>query len=68
MIPHRITSLLLFLAFIIYLFRFLQIFVDMGGPRASSGLEVYVVDFEEMLLSNTADYYSRESAKCVARQ
>jgi len=37
------------------------IFVEMGGSRNS--LEVYVTDFEEMLLSTTADYYSRESAK-----
>ena len=33
----------------------------MGGNRNS--LEVYVNDFEEMLLSTTADFYSRESAK-----
>merc|ERR1719197_1981285 len=38
-----------------------EIFVDMGGSRTS--LEVYVVDFEEMLLSSTADFYSRCSAK-----
>tara|TARA_B110001452_G_C15227376_1_gene425335 strand:- start:1697 stop:2398 length:702 start_codon:yes stop_codon:yes gene_type:complete len=31
------------------------IFVEMGGSRTS--LEVYVVDFEEMLLSSTADFY-----------
>jgi len=37
------------------------IFVEMGGSRTS--LEVYVVDFEEMLLSSTADFYSRCSAK-----
>ena len=29
----------------------------MGGSRTS--LEVYVVDFEEMLLSSTADFYRR---------
>ena len=33
------------------------IFVEMGGSRTS--LEVYVVDFEEMLLSSTADFYRR---------
>jgi len=38
-----------------------EIFVDMGGSRNS--LEVYMTDFEEMLLSTTADYYHRESAK-----
>eukprot|EP00316_Scyphosphaera_apsteinii_P011384 CAMPEP_0119338308 /NCGR_PEP_ID=MMETSP1333-20130426/95746_1 /TAXON_ID=418940 /ORGANISM="Scyphosphaera apsteinii, Strain RCC1455" /LENGTH=698 /DNA_ID=CAMNT_0007349543 /DNA_START=233 /DNA_END=2329 /DNA_ORIENTATION=- len=38
-----------------------EIFVEMGGSRNS--LEVYVTDFEEQLLSTTADYYSRESAK-----
>jgi cullin 1 len=38
-----------------------EIFVEMGGNRNS--LEVYVNDFEEMLLSTTADFYSRESAK-----
>jgi len=38
-----------------------EIFVEMGGSRNS--LEVYMTDFEEMLLSTTADYYSRESAK-----
>jgi len=38
-----------------------EIFVEMGGSRAS--LETYATDFEEMLLSTTADYYSRESAK-----
>ena len=32
-----------------------DIFVEMGGSRTS--LEVYVVDFEEMLLSSTADFY-----------
>merc|ERR1719199_346665 len=37
------------------------IFVEMGGSRTS--LEVYVVDFEEMLLSSTADFYSRCSSK-----
>jgi cullin 1 len=39
----------------------IEIFVEMGGSRAS--LETYATDFEEMLLSTTADYYSRESAK-----
>eukprot|EP00312_Isochrysidales_sp_CCMP1244_P042709 CAMPEP_0202751090 /NCGR_PEP_ID=MMETSP1388-20130828/11791_1 /ASSEMBLY_ACC=CAM_ASM_000864 /TAXON_ID=37098 /ORGANISM="Isochrysis sp, Strain CCMP1244" /LENGTH=840 /DNA_ID=CAMNT_0049418703 /DNA_START=402 /DNA_END=2924 /DNA_ORIENTATION=+ len=39
----------------------IDIFVEMGGSRAS--LETYATDFEEMLLSTTADYYSRESAK-----
>jgi len=38
-----------------------EIFVEMGGARSS--LEVYVSDFEEMLLTTTADFYSRESAK-----
>mmetsp|Transcript_19398 Transcript_19398/g.41007 ORF Transcript_19398/g.41007 Transcript_19398/m.41007 type:complete len:752 (+) Transcript_19398:221-2476(+) len=38
-----------------------EIFVEMGGSRNS--LEVYVTDFEEMLLSTTAEYYSRESVK-----
>lgn len=38
-----------------------QIFVDMGDARNS--LEVYVTDFEEILLSSTADFYSRESSK-----
>ena len=38
-----------------------EIFVEMGGSRNS--LEVYVSDFEDMLLSTTADFYSRESAK-----
>jgi len=38
-----------------------EIFVEMGSSRAS--LETYATDFEEMLLSTTADYYSRESAK-----
>jgi cullin 1 len=38
-----------------------EIFVDMGGARNS--LEVYVQDFEDMLLSTTADFYSRESSK-----
>jgi len=38
-----------------------EIFVDMGGARNS--LEVYVTDFEDMLLSTTADFYSRESSK-----
>lgn len=37
------------------------IFVEMGGQRNT--LEVYVQDFEEMLLSTTADFYSRESSK-----
>merc|ERR1719199_356074 len=37
------------------------IFVEMGGSRTSLG--VYVVDFEEMLLSSTADFYSRCSSK-----
>jgi len=37
------------------------IFVEMGGARNS--LEVYVNDFEELLLSTTADFYTRESAK-----
>jgi len=39
----------------------IEIFVDMGGQRNS--LEVYVQDFEDMLLSTTADFYSRESSK-----
>ena len=39
----------------------LDIFVEMGGSRNS--LEVYVTDFEDMLLSTTADFYSRESSK-----
>mmetsp|Transcript_22229 Transcript_22229/g.71840 ORF Transcript_22229/g.71840 Transcript_22229/m.71840 type:complete len:749 (-) Transcript_22229:395-2641(-) len=39
----------------------IEIFVEMGGSRAS--LDTYATDFEEMLLSSTADYYSRESAK-----
>jgi len=38
-----------------------EIFVEMGGTRSS--LEVYVSDFEEMLLTTTADFYSRESSK-----
>jgi len=38
-----------------------EIFVEMGGARNS--LEVYVTDFEEMLLSTSADFYSRESSK-----
>jgi len=38
-----------------------EIFVEMGGARNS--LEVYVTDFEDMLLSTTADFYSRESSK-----
>jgi len=38
-----------------------EIFVEMGGSRNS--LEVYVSDFEDMLLSTTADFYSRESSK-----
>jgi len=38
-----------------------EIFVEMGGSRNS--LEVYVTDFEDMLLSTTADFYSRESSK-----
>jgi len=37
------------------------IFVEMGGMRNS--LEVYQSEFEDMLLSTTADFYSRESAK-----
>ena len=37
------------------------IFVEMGGSRTS--LEVYVVDFEEMLLSSTADFYRRRPAR-----
>jgi len=37
------------------------IFVEMGGARNS--LEVYVTDFEDLLLSTTADFYTRESAK-----
>jgi len=41
--------------------KVVDIFVEMGGSRTS--LEVYVVDFEEMLLSSTADFYSRCSAK-----
>ena len=34
-------------------------------PRSSSSrpLQVYVTDFEEQLLTTTADFYSRESAK-----
>ena len=38
-----------------------EIFVEMGGARNS--LEVYVTDFEDMLLSTTADFYSRESSR-----
>jgi len=38
-----------------------EIFVEMGGQR--SNLEVYVSDFEEMLLTTSADFYSRESSK-----
>lgn len=38
-----------------------EIFVEMGGARNS--LEVYVTDFEDMLLSTSADFYSRESSK-----
>ncbi|KAL3922533.1 MAG: hypothetical protein SGPRY_004527 [Prymnesium sp.] len=38
-----------------------EIFVEMGDTRNS--LEVYVSDFEEMLLTTTADFYSRESTK-----
>ena len=38
-----------------------EIFVEMGSSR--TGLEVYVTDFEEQLLTTTADFYSRESAK-----
>ena len=38
-----------------------EIFVEMGGSRNS--LEVYVTDFEDMLLSTTADFYSRESSR-----
>ena len=37
------------------------IFEEMGGSRNS--LEVYVTDFEDMLLSTSADFYSRESSK-----
>lgn len=43
----------------------IEIFVEMRGHR--NNLEVYVTDFEEMLLSTTADYYSRESAKWVEK-
>ncbi|KAL1524971.1 hypothetical protein AB1Y20_019847 [Prymnesium parvum] len=39
-----------------------EIFVDMGGTTRSS-LEVYINDFEEALLTSTADFYSRESQK-----
>ena len=38
-----------------------EIFVEMGGARNS--LEVYVTYCEDMLLSTTADFYSRESQK-----
>jgi cullin 1 len=38
-----------------------EIFVEMGGSRNS--LEVFVTDFEDMLLSTTADFYSRESSR-----
>ena len=43
----------------------IEIFVEMRGNR--NNLEVYVTDFEEMLLSTTADYYGRESAKWVEK-
>ena len=39
----------------------IEIFVEMGGSRNS--LEVYVTDFEDMLLSETRNFYSRESSK-----
>lgn len=40
-----------------------EIFVEMGSSR--NDLDVYVSDFEEALLSTTAEFYSRESSKWV---